>query len=110
MAKFYGRIGFIETKETEPGIWQEVETVRKYYADVNNDVRRWDVKQGGVNDDLQLNNNMSILCDSFLQEHAGAIRWVEWGGARWRVTSIEISYPRITVHFGGVWNGTPDEG
>lgn len=110
MAKFYGKIGFIETVDNGNGIWEERETVRKYYADVGNDVRRWDYKQNASNDDLQLNNNMSILCDSFLQEHAGAIKWVEWGGARWRVSSVEINYPRLTLHFGGVWDGTPDEG
>ena len=38
MAKFYGKVGYIETAETPPGseIWEEVKTERCYYGDMWN--------------------------------------------------------------------------
>ena len=32
MARYYGRIGYAETVETIPGVWEEVITERNYYG------------------------------------------------------------------------------
>jgi hypothetical protein len=34
MAKFYGEIGYGESVEKAPGVWDDVITVRKYYGEV----------------------------------------------------------------------------
>ena len=41
MAKWFGKIGFAETKETKPGVWEEIITVREYYGDVTRNTRRF---------------------------------------------------------------------
>ena len=33
MAKWSGKIGYAENVESEPGVWEEVITERKYYGD-----------------------------------------------------------------------------
>lgn len=109
MARFYGYVGFIETVDDGTGIWEQKETIRPYYGDVGNDVRRWNTQQQSVNDNLQLNNNISILADEFAYQNLSAMKWVEWNGVKWRITSAEVNFPRITLHFGGVWNGPADQ-
>ena len=107
MARFYGRVGFVMTEEVEPGIWRPKETIRSYYGDVNDNVRRWEQRPDqGVNDNLELNNNISILADKFAYENLEAMRWVEFMGTRWRITSVNVNYPRLTLYFGGVYNAT----
>ncbi len=108
MARFYGYVGFIETVDDGTGIWEERETVRPYYGDVSRNIRRWDHQQNATADNLQLNNTISILADAFAYENLEAMRWVEYNGTKWRVTSAELNYPRITLFFGGVWNGPSD--
>lgn len=34
MNKWYGKVGYVETAEVEPGIWGEQETVRSYYGEL----------------------------------------------------------------------------
>ena len=105
MARFYGAIGFVETVNDGTGIWEEKETVRYYYGDLNNNVRRWETQNDkGVNDNLSLNNNVSIIADRFAYDNLSAMKWVEMFGQKWKVTSAEINYPRITIFFGDRWN------
>ena len=62
MAKFYGNIGFAETVETEPGVWVEEMTVRPYYGELVRNTRRLE-NQGGVNDNVNISNAISIIAD-----------------------------------------------
>lgn len=111
MARFYGAIGFIETVDDGTGIWEEKTTVRYYYGDLNNNVRRWEAQnEYSANDDLSLNNNISILADAFAYSNLSAMKWVEFLGQRWKITSVELSFPRITIYFGGRWNGADETG
>ena len=103
MAKFYGKIGFMETKETSPGVWEEEITERYYYGDVTRNMRRWDSSQN-QNDDLKINNEISIVSDPYAVQNFHAIRYVEWMGSLWKVTSVDVQYPRLTLSIGGVYN------
>ena len=104
MAKFYGNIGFVTMKETAPGVYRPVETLRAYKGDLLNNVKRWESTEY-VNDDLSLNNRISILADSFAYENFGAMKFVEQYGARWKITAAEVQRPRIILSVGGVYNG-----
>ena len=108
MARFFGKVGFVRTEDDGTGIFVEKTTVREYFGDLNNNVRRWDHRQDSVNDDVTLNNNVSILSDDFAYENLEAMKWVEFRGVKWRITSVEVNYPRITIFFGGPWNGASD--
>ena len=110
MTKFYGNIGFLETKETAPGIWEPVETVRQYYGDVNRNQRRYQANDQSINDNLNISNEISIMGDPYAYENFNAMRWVEFGGARWRITWINIEYPRIILTLSEVYNDADEDG
>ena len=109
MTRFYGNVGFIETKETSPGIWEPVETVRQYYGDVNRNQRRYQENSQGINDKLNLSNEISILGDPYAFENFNAMRWVVYGGAKWKITWINIEYPRIVLTMTGVYNDNAED-
>lgn len=108
MARFYGNVGFLRTEETDPinrpGIWTEVLTERAYYGDVVRNARNWN-QNGSLNDDLVINNTISIVADSFANENVGAMKYVEWKGSRWKITNVEIQRPRLILTIGGLYNG-----
>lgn len=108
MAKFYGMIGYAETAEIEPGVWDEQVIERKYYGDLlrNNGKH---TSSGGVNDDITISNEISIVSDPYATQHFFAIRYVKFITPNlagiWKVTNAEVAYPRIILTIGGVYNG-----
>lgn len=108
MAKFYGSIGYAETVETEPDVWVEKITEYTYRGDIQRNTRRWENGEH-LNDNLNINNMISIVADAFAYDHFFAMRYVTWMGARWKITNVEIQRPRLILTIGGVYNGpTPD--
>lgn len=104
MTKYYGNIGFSTTELTAPGVYSEVITERPYTGDITRDTRRMD-KGVGLNDDLRINNLISIVADTFLNSNAPAIKYVTWLSVRWKVTNFEIRSPRLILTLGGIYNG-----
>lgn len=104
MAKFYGAIGYAETVETRPSIWQEAVIERPYYGDIVRNTRRLESGES-VNDDITINNSISIVADPYARDHFFAIRYVKWMGTAWKVTNVEVQSPRLLLTIGGVYNG-----
>lgn len=104
MAKFFGIIGYIETEETKPSVWESVVTERKYYGDLERYIKRYS-NGTKVNDDLTLNATVSIVADPYLLSHYGMIRFVVIDNIAWKVESVEPNYPRFSLIVGGVYNG-----
>lgn len=108
MAKFYGIIGFAITKETRPGVWEEVIEERPYYGDLNRCISNYDSNASSTNDNLRFNNSLSIIADPFANENFSHIKYASFMGAKWKVSSVEVQYPRLVLTFGGVYNGPTD--
>lgn len=104
MAKFYGNVGYIKTVEVEPGIYDEQPVERPYYGDVTRNTSRYQ-SSGGVNDDININNIISIIADPFANENFQHMRYVEFMGTKWKITNVEVQYPRLILTIGGVYNG-----
>lgn len=104
MAKFYGIIGYVVTKETEPGIYEEVVVENAYYGDVIKDSRRLQ-ERAKVNDDITISNRISIIADPFANNHFHSMRYVEMIGTKWKITDVEVAFPRLILSIGGVYNG-----
>ena len=104
MAKFYGIIGFVETVETSPGVWEESATERNYSGDVIKDSKHWQAGEN-LNDNLTINNKISIIADPFAYENLPMIRYVKWMGVSWKITNIDVERPRLILSIGGVYNG-----
>jgi hypothetical protein len=120
MAKFHGKIGYVDSQERldyttpedpedEPeeihtGVWEDVVTERTYYGDIIRESNQWS-SADKANDNLSVNNRISIIADNFAYENFSAMRYVEWIGVRWKVSNVEIKRPRLILTLGGVYNG-----
>lgn len=102
MAKFFGEIGYVELVETVPGVWEEVVTKRNYYGDLIRNTRRLE-SSGNLNDDININNQISIVADPYAINHFHAMRYVEFQGARWKVSTVEVQHPRLLLTLGGLY-------
>lgn len=104
MPRFRGNVGYVATVKTAPGVFEEIEREIPYFGSVDRIISR---PQGTetLNDNLTLNNTISIIADAFASEHFSDIRYVVWNGTRWKVTSVEVRRPRIILMIGTVYNG-----
>lgn len=108
MAKFFGIVGFLKHVETEGSVWKEDVTERPYYGDVLSfNVRHSPTEK--LNDDLALNNEISIVADSFAIDNCHIMKYVSYLGAKWAITSIKVERPRIILSVGGVYNAPEDD-
>ena len=104
MARFFGRIGYGESVETAPGVWEDQIVERSYYGDVTRNARN--LREGeNLNFDLSVQNSISIVADAYANEHFFAIRYVEWAGTLWTISSVEVQSPRLLLRLGEVYNG-----
>jgi hypothetical protein len=105
MARFYGKVGFGQTQDQGNGVHVDVVQYRMYSGSVVSNSRMAQNEQT-VNPDLSVSNVISIVSDSHANEHFSAIRYVEWAGTLWKVTSVEQQSPRLLLRLGGVYNGS----
>ena len=104
MAKFYGVIGYADTAETEPGVWEEQITERNYYGDLIRNTRRLE-SSSNLNDNINVSNEISIVADPFAIQNFHMMRYVEYMGAKWKINSVEVRHPRLILSVGGLYNG-----
>lgn len=102
MAKWFGKIGYVVTEETEPGVWEETVTEREYFGDMTSD-RRKRQNSGEVNDDINLSNVISIVADPFAYQNCSNMAYVEIMGSKWKISDVEVQRPRLILTVGGVY-------
>lgn len=103
MAKFYGAVGYAVTVETSPSVWEEQITERMYSGELVQNYSRSE-SSGGVNDNINISNNISIIADPYANENFHQMRYVEFMGTKWKISRVEVRYPRLTLILGGVYN------
>lgn len=106
MARFHGVVGFGETSEQPAGSgkWVDTITERTYTGDVVRSSRLLEAGEG-LNDDIKVNNSIRIVADTYAIDNVFAIRYVQWRGVLWTVTSVEDQRPRLLFSLGDVYNG-----
>lgn len=104
MGKFYGAVGYAETIETKPGVWEDTITERNYVGDYVRNMSSKTSSSGGVNDDIVIENAISIVADPYAYEHFHNIKYVTSMGAKWKVSSVEVRHPRLILTTGGIYN------
>lgn len=104
MAKFYGKIGYANTVETKPGVYEEQIVERSYYGDLIRNSRRLQ-SADQVNDDINISNEISIVADPYATNNFHTMRYAVFMGTKWKVSNVEVSYPRLILTLGGVYNG-----
>lgn len=104
MAKFYGKIGYGETVEIAPGVYEDVIVEKSYYGDVIRNTRR--LQEGeNLNSNITIGNSISIMADAYAYDHFFNIRYIWWAGTRWTVSDVEELRPRLILRMKEVYNG-----
>lgn len=107
--KFSGCVGFWEgDEEVSPGVYRPKIVERKYKGDVLRNYRKFQTTEY-QNDDLRLNNQITILSDLYARNNFSSIRYVVWNGVKWKVDTVEVNYPKLTLEIGGVYKNGNDE-
>jgi hypothetical protein len=105
MAKFSGNIGFSQgNTEVSPGVWKDSVTEKKYMGDVVRNALKFH-EADKVNNDISVNNSISIVADAYANENIAAMRYVVWRGTKWIITDVDVLSPRLHLRLGGVYNG-----
>lgn len=104
MAKWYGKVGYAETVETEPGIWEEKITEKPYFGDSIRNTRLLQ-NSGTINDDIKVGNQISIVADPYANQNFHSMRYVEYMGSLWKISTVEVQFPRLILTIGEIYNG-----
>jgi hypothetical protein len=104
MAKFSGTIGYAQSVETAPGVWTDQVSERRYFGDVIRESRQ-NTNSGNLNDNIVVNNRVSVVADDFANENFSTMKYIVWYGVYWEITSVEVQRPRLILSLGGVYNG-----
>lgn len=104
MAKYYGEIGFVDTVETSPGIWEEKIIIRRYAGDVTRNTRRYNTVNDQINDNLNISNDISIVADPYASQNFHKIRYITYMGSKWKINNVEVNFPRLILHISDIYN------
>lgn len=106
MAKYYGIVGFAEPIETKAGVWDyDSNVIERPYAGESLRYSSRNNSQAKVVDDVIVNHEISIILDPYAYHNYQHIRFAVLNGIPWRVTSVSVSYPRINLSLGEIYNG-----
>lgn len=97
------------TKESVPGVYEETIIEKNYYGDVLSYYIRSAENSENFNDDIRINNKISIICDSFAMDNFGYMKYLKWGNVSWKITNVEVVYPRLILTIGEIYNGPTAE-
>ena len=104
MAKWYGAIGYAETVEVRPGVKEEQITELNYFGDLVRNTRRL-MSTDQLNDNINVANEISILADPFAEQNFHNMRYIEFMGAKWKISNVDVQRPRLILTLGGLYNG-----
>jgi hypothetical protein len=103
-SRFYGAIGYGTAVEQAAGVYDDEIVERFYYGNIIRNTRQ--LQNGdSVNDELTVQNSISIVADPYASEHFFAIRYIRWAGTLWKVSDVEVQSPRLILRLGGIYNG-----
>lgn len=102
--KWCGSIGYAETVETSPGIWTDKIVEYRYYGDVTRNTRMLQ-STDQVNDNVNVSNSISIIADPYANQNFHSIRYITFMGTKWKISNVDVQYPRLILTLGGLYNG-----
>lgn len=102
--RFHGPVGFEETVNAGHGVFVPKIVERTYYGDVIRWSSRRIAETQQQNDDIRMNNSISIVADAYASKNYHQIKYVVWDGVKWNVTSVTVGRPRLTLELGDVYS------
>lgn len=104
MARFHDKVGYVLPGSHVDGVWTADIVERDHTGDVLKALSSQEPSEQ-VNDNIRLQNRISIVADAFALENFSFIKYVFWMGTRWEVRSVDVDRPRLTLSLGGVYHG-----
>lgn len=110
MGRFHGAVGYacsVEkmTSDGRPtGVVIDTIRERQYTGDVTKRYIRT-INSESINDGITTNTEISVVADSFAYQNFSRIKYVNYMGVNWKVTSVDVQAPRLILSIGGIWNG-----
>lgn len=105
MAKYYGKVGFAEPVEVDAGVWDEKIVELPYKGDTIKQNRTLQSSADSTNDNVNVSTQISIVADPYANMHFSTIRYATYMGVKWKVTNVDVQYPRLVLSLGGLYNG-----
>lgn len=105
MSKYYGHIGYSQTLEDPEGsgIWRESIVERECYGDIY-PIRRTLDDPSKINDNISISHQISILSDPLVIDNFMNIKYITYMGIKWKVSNVEVAYPRLNLTLGDKYN------
>lgn len=103
MNKWYGIIGYAQPVEVKPGVWVDQIIEKNHFGDVIRNSRRL-ATVANINDDININNEFSIVADPFARENFHSMRYITYMGTKWKISNVLVQYPRLILTPGGRYN------
>ena len=107
MSKWAGKIGFAETVRGDDDVSRTIIVEKSYKGDVLQNYRKWDDSEK-INGDFSIDNRISVIAKDYMLTHLQYMRYVTWHGAKWKIRTVQVSYPRVTLLIGDLYNGTEE--
>lgn len=100
--KWFGKIAFADQVDDGTGIWENKIVERDYFGDILQNSKRNQVTE--INQDITVTNQLSVIADPYLLDSFHKILYVTFMGSKWRVSEVQVGYPRLTLSFGSLYN------
>ena len=105
MAKIRTKIGFNNTVEASPGVFLPGDPIEKTYSCLVLSISNAPQTTENLNDDLKMSVRLRIVADKYLNTNVGNMKYAVYLGSKWKITKIDVKYPRLTLTLGGLYNG-----
>lgn len=104
MSKFHGNIGFAEQYQSKPGVYAERIVEKECFGDVISSMYNAHSGSETTNDELGINNRISIVANEYAFQNFQFMKYVTFMGVKWKITNVDVQYPRLVLSIGGVYN------
>lgn len=105
MAKWSGKVGYVVTTEVSRGIFNTDIVEKTHYGDLVRNYKKNYGSSDTPNDGVDISNNISIVATPYAMRNFHTIQYATFMDTKWKVTSVEVQYPRLILSLGGIWNG-----
>ena len=104
MTRFSDKVGYVSQGSLVDGVQEVVVTERVYKGEVLENISS--LQDGEkVNDDIRLQDRVSLIADAYGLENFSQIRFVVRMGIPWIAQTVRVERPRIIISLGGVYHG-----
>ena len=104
MPRYYGKVGYVDTVEARPGVWEEQIIEKTYKGDLTRNTRRISQGSDKINDDVVFSMDVSILADPYAFQNFHKIKYITYMGSKWKVSNIQVQFPRLILYISELYN------